>query len=123
MFYAFFESLSDAYIEAAEIDGASQLRIFLYIIVPLGIKMIGSVALIHGVQFWNDYQAPLLYTPTLPTISYGVYYLVNVGGNAELKTVPGTITCCMLLALPLLVVFIALRNKLMGNMSMGGIKG
>ncbi len=123
VFFAFFEMLPDAYVEAAEIDGASQLRIFLSIIIPLGAKMIGSVALINGVQFWNDYQAPLLYTPTLPTLAYGVYYLVNGAGNAELKNVPTTIACCMMLAIPLIIVFIAFRNKLMGNMSMGGLKG
>lgn len=123
VFYAFFEGLPDAYTEAAEIDGASQLRVYLNIIIPLGLKFISSVALLNAVTFWNDYQAPLIYTPTLPTLAYGVYGLVNLGGNAELKTVPGQITCCMLLALPLLVLFISLKDKLMGNMSMGGLKG
>ncbi len=123
VFHAFFESMSDAYSEAAEIDGASQFRIYFSIIVPLGMKMISTVMLIHLVEYWNDYQAPLLYTPTLPTISYGVYHLCNVAGNAKLKTTPGMVTCCMLLAVPILVVFVAFKEKLMGNISMGGEKG
>ncbi len=43
VFYAFFETLPDAYAEAAEIDGASQYGVFFTIIIPLGIKLIGSV--------------------------------------------------------------------------------
>lgn len=123
VFHAFFEGMSDAYTEAAEIDGASQLRVFLSIIIPLGAKMIGSVMLINFVTYWNDYNAPLLYTPTLPTLAYGVYYLCNEGGNAEIKNTPGLVSACMILALPILIAFIFLKDKLMGNVSMGGVKG
>ncbi len=123
VFFAFFETLPDAYVEAAEMDGASQLRVFINIILPLGIKFIGTVALIHGVQYWNDYQAPLLYTPTLPTLSYGVYHLVNEPGNGTLKNTPASVAACMMLAIPTLALFVAFRKKFMGNLTMGGLKG
>ena len=123
VFCAFFEGLNGAYSEAAEIDGASQFRIYLSIIIPLGIKMISSIALINFVTYWNDYQAPLLYTPTLPTISYGVYHLVNESGNAMLKNTPASCACCMIMAMPIIIAFIFLKDKLMGNISMGGVKG
>ena len=123
VFCAFFEGLNGAYSEAAEIDGASQFRIYISIIVPLGIKTISSIALINFVTFWNDYQAPLLYTPTLPTISYGVYHLVNESGNAALKNTPAACACCMIMALPIIAIFVFLKDKLMGNISMGGVKG
>lgn len=123
VFCAFFEGLNGAYSEAAEIDGASQFRIYVSIIIPLGAKMISSIALINFVTFWNDYQAPLLYTPTLPTIAYGVYHLVNESGNAQLKNTPAACACCMILALPIVFAFIFLKDKLMGNISMGGVKG
>lgn len=123
VFHAFFEGMSDAYTEAAEIDGASQLRIYLSIILPLGAKMIGSVMLLHFVQYWNDYGASLMYTPTLPTLAYGVYHLCNVGGNAEIKHTPALVAACMMLAIPIIIVFVFLKDKLMGNVSMGGVKG
>ena len=123
VFHAFFEGMSDAYTEAAEIDGASQLRIYLSIILPLGAKMIGSVMLINFVTYWNDYNASLMYTPTLPTLAYGVYYLCNEGGNAQMKHTPGMVSACMLLAVPIVIAFVFLKDKLMGNVSMGGVKG
>ena len=123
VFHAFFESMADAYTEAAEVDGASQLRIYTSIIIPLGMKIIGSVMLINFVTYWNDYNAPLMYTPTLPTLAYGVYHLCNEGGNAALKTTPGMVSSCMLLAIPIVIAFVFLKDKLMGNVSMGGIKG
>ena len=81
VFLAFYQGLSDAYIEAAEIDGASQMRVFISIIIPLSMNIIASVMLIHFVSAWNDYSTPLMYTPTLPTLSTGVYYFVKIRRN------------------------------------------
>ena len=122
VYWAFYESLSDTYSEAAEIDGASQFRILLSIILPLSIKIIASVWLILFVQMWNDYQTPMLYLPTKPTLVYGVYYMTQIDHSSKLTQTPTKIAGCMLLALPILVVFIFLKDKLMGNVSMGGVK-
>lgn len=122
VYWAFYESLSDTYSEAAEIDGASQIGILTSIILPLSIKIISSVWLILFVQHWNDYQTPMLYLPTKPTLSYGVYYMTQINHSGKLTQTPTKIAGCMLLALPILVVFIFLKDKLMGNVSMGGVK-
>ena len=122
VYWAFYESLSDTYSEAAEIDGASQVRILTSIILPLSIKIISSVWLILFVQHWNDYQTPMLYLPTKPTLSYGVYYMTQIDHSGKLTQTPTKIAGCMLLALPILVAFIFLKEKLMGNVSMGGVK-
>ncbi len=122
VYWAFYESLSDTYSEAAEIDGASQFRIMFSIILPLSIKIISSVWLILFVQLWNDYQTPMLYLPTKPTLAYGVYYMTQINHSGKLTQTPTKIAGCMLLALPILVVFIFLKDKLMGNVSMGGVK-
>ena len=84
VYWAFYESLSDTYSEAAEIDGASQFRILVSIIVPLSVKIISSVWLILFVQHWNDYQTPMLYLPTKPTLAYGVYYMTQVKHSGKL---------------------------------------
>lgn len=130
VFHAYFRSLPDAYTEAAEVDGASQTAILFQIILPLVSKMILTVVLILFVQLWNDYQTPLLYLPTKATLAYGVYYMayaVPIGSlSQEAQAVfgftPGKIAACMVLALPILVLFIFLKDKLMGNVSVGGIK-
>lgn len=122
VYWAFYESLSDTYAEAAEMDGASQFRILISIILPLSIKIISSVWLILFVQQWNDYQTPMLYLPTKPTLAYGVYYMTQINHSGKLTQTPTKIAGCMLLALPILAVFIFLKDKLMGNVSMGGVK-
>lgn len=121
--FGFFQSLPDAYVEAAEIDGGTQFIILIKIILPLAIKMMTTIFLIQFVQKWNDYQTALLYMPTHPTLSYGVFKL-SIGTNkGTFGFIPAKTAACMLLALPILVIFIAFRDKLMGNMSLGGIKG
>ncbi len=122
VFYAFFAGVSDSYSEAAEVDGASQLRIMVSIILPLALKTISSVMLINFITYWNDYQTLLLYLPTKPTLSYAVYRSVVDGDNRKLTFTPARVAACMLLALPILIIFIAFRNKLMGSVSMGGVK-
>ena len=120
VYHAFFKSLSDAYTEAAEIDGASHFRCLVSIILPLSIKIISTVFLIQFVHFWNDYQTPLLYMPTKPTLAYGVWFWA--WNNQTLKTTPERVSASMMLAIPILIVYIFLKDKLMGNITMGGIK-
>lgn len=122
IYWAYFETFSDTYLEAAQIDGASQANVLFRIVLPLSGKIISSVALILFVQMWNDYQTPLLYLPTHPTVAYGVYYMTQLKRMATLTSTPVKVAGCMLLAIPLLILFIFLKDKLMGNISMGGIK-
>ena len=124
VFYSTFRGLSDTYTEAAEIDGASQFRILVSIALPLVWKMIATVFLLRAVAYWNDYQTPLLYFPTKPTFSYGIYAVTSGAAKTtgEMSHVPVRVAGCMLLALPMLLIFILFNNQLMGNISMGGIK-
>lgn len=122
VFQAFFRSVSDSYAEAAEIDGASQLRVMFSIYIPLAWKMISTVVLILFVNCWNDYQTPLLYLPTKPTLAYAVYYLAYENNQVHMSTLPIKVSACMLLALPILVIFLFLKDKIMGNISLGGVK-
>ena len=123
VYYAFFGGLSNTYREAAEIDGASEMTILLRIYFPLAMKMIATVFLIQFVALWNDYQTPLLYLPTHPTLSYGVYLVaIDPPSGIKLSDVPHSVSACMMLALPILIVFVIFKDKIMGNISMGGIK-
>lgn len=120
VYYAFFDGLSNTYSEAAEIDGASRYRILISIILPISIKIITTVWLLQFVTFWNDYQTPILYMPTKPTLAYAIYYLCFE--TSTLNSTPMQISSCMFLAVPLLILFILFKDKLMGNITMGGIK-
>ena len=130
IFFAFFEGVSDSYIEAAELDGANQLQILTRVILPQAKTLIFTVVVIVFVQLWNDYQTPLLYLPSHPTIAYGVHEMLNTkdvyeaasGHNIMLREITPRLASCMALAVPTLLMFIFLKEKLMSNLSMGGLK-
>lgn len=125
VFYAYFKGMPETYREAASIDGASELTVMIKIYFPLAIKMMATVFLIQFVSLWNDYQYPLLFLPTKPTLATAVYIITGSRSDAapaELQYTPAKIAASMLLALPILVLFIAFKNKLMGDITLGGIK-
>lgn len=58
---AFFDTIPNSLSESAQIDGASELRIFLQIIAPLAIPIFATVALFQGVYHWNRWFDAMLY--------------------------------------------------------------
>lgn len=122
VFLGFYESLPDSFAEAAEIDGASQFSVLVRIILPLSIKTLSTVFVIQFIAAWNDYQTAYMYMPSHPTLAYVVWFLTSnnqaSGGGDMVVRVAGA----MALAVPILVAFIFLKNKLMGNVTMGGLK-
>ncbi len=122
VFHAGFRSLSLTYTEAAEIDGAGSFHIFFRIILPLVKNIYFTVLLVNFIAFWNDYQVPLLYMPRYPTLANGVYMLATTTEN-NLATVPMRMTGAMLLFLPIFCLFIVFQKRLLGSLTMGGIKG
>lgn len=120
VFYAFFDRMNTSYFEAAEIDGASQIRVMLSIAVPLAKTVIFSTIMVLFMASWNDYNTSLLLMPTYPTIAYGVF--MNIVQNTQFDWVPYQLAALMLLAVPSLLMFIFLKGKLIGNISMGGVK-
>lgn len=126
VFYELFKGMPDTYSEAAEIDGASQLVVMARIYLPLAAKMIGSVFLIKFIFFWNDFSSIELYMPTQQTLAYYIYLLSTNNTPETTSDVPVTtpliISACMILAVPTIILFLALQNKLIGSMTLGGIK-
>lgn len=122
VFHAAFKGLAKEYSEAAEIDGANEFSIMTRIMLPLVRNTFFTVFLIKFVELWNDYQVPLLYLPSRPTLSFGLYYVSNYTGNT-ISTVPLRMAGCIIILLPILALFITFKEKLMGNITMGGVKG
>ncbi len=122
VFQAYYKGISNSYSEAAEIDGASQMRILTTLMIPLAQKIIGTVFLILFVRYWNDYQTPLLYLPTKTTLAYAVYHITYEVNQAGMGAIPAKIAGCMMLAVPIMIIYLIFQDKLMGNISMGGVK-
>ena len=122
VFYNQFKSVPQAYGEAARIDGAGNWSILLRIMLPLARNTFLTVMLIRFIEFWNDYQTPLVYLATKPTISLGVYHMAYTTLN-ELSTIPMRMTAAVIAMVPIMVLFLCCHKRLLGNLTIGGIKG
>ena len=118
-FYAALRVIPKDYEEAAQLDGASNLTIMLRIITPMVSGVFTTVLLLTFITYWNDYQTPLIYIPSYPTLAFGLWHYVNVDSSGS---VPMKLSGCMVMAVPLFVLFIAFQGKLMRNLSVGGLK-
>lgn len=121
VFYAMFKGVSPAYTEAAKIDGASNMRIMVQIVLPLVRNTFFTIMLINFVTYWNDYTTPLIYIPSYPTLAYGLY-VYSFSSIPEIADTPMKLAGCMIVFIPILMVFIVFQKRLMGNISMGGVK-
>ena len=121
VFYSTFKGVAKEYSEAAYIDGASEWRVMTRVLLPIVSPIFLTVVLLKFIEFWNDYQIPLIYLPSYPTVSYGVFTFGNTNAT-EASSVPMGLTGCFLLLLPVLVIFLVFSKRLIGNVSMGGIK-
>ncbi|MBQ4268608.1 MAG: carbohydrate ABC transporter permease [Clostridia bacterium] len=122
LFYAAFASTSDTYMEAARMDGAGHLKIMIQIMIPLVWPTVVAVMLMLFISFWNGYEQPMMYMPSKPTISYGLY-LLTLKTNNHFSEAPRQLAGAFIICAPILLVFILFKNKIMNNMSLGGIKG
>jgi len=122
IFYATFKSISWEYAEAAFIDGASHAKVMFNIMIPLARITVLVMMLIGFIDHWNNYTMPLVYMPNTPTIAYGLYYFQFNNINA-VSGVPYLMAACMLVTIPIFIIFMIFRNRIMGNVSLGGLKG
>jgi ABC-type glycerol-3-phosphate transport system permease component len=97
--------------EAARIDGASEFRIMSTIVLPIVAGMVGAIFLITFIAQWNEFQFALMYMPTHPTLSYGLYMYNKTALNEVARSVPLQLSGCVIILLPILVLFICFRKN------------
>ncbi len=122
VFYGMFKSLPAAYTEAAKIDGAGNFSILFLVVLPLVKNTFFTVFLLQFIGFWNDYNTPLIYMPSYPTIAYGLYEVTSTTQN-EMTSTPMRMAAAMLMLLPILAIFLTFHKSLLGNLTVGGLKG
>lgn len=118
-FYGALRVIPKDYEEAAQLDGAGNFTVMLNIITPMVSGVFTTVLLLTFITYWNDYQTPLIYIPSYPTLAYGLWHYINVDSSGN---VPMKLSGCMIMAVPLFILFILFQDKLMGNVSVGGLK-
>ena len=122
IFYEMFKSLPITYREAATLDGASDWRVMMSVYMPLASATFGTILLMNFITYWNDYQTPLLYAPSHPTLSR---FLIEITRNSQddFDSMPVQLTTTVILSIPTLLIFLIFQKKLMSNLTIGGIKG
>lgn len=119
---AAFNSVSKAFSEAAQIEGAGNYTVMFRIVFPMVSKIFTTLCLIEFITLWNDYTYPLVYLKSYPTLAYGIFYLVFENGENAIRNTPMKMAGSFILFTPVLVLFLILKDKLMQNLSMGGVK-
>ena len=122
IYYAIWKGLSWEYAEAAFIDGASDFSVFIKIMFPMTTTVFGVLFVTQVITLWSDYQTPMVFLPSFPTLAYGVYtFQSNVESGAS--AVPIKIASLIAVAIPMFALFMAFKNKMMGSLTLGGLKG
>ena len=114
-------SIPDALLEAARIDGASELRIFILVVLPLLKPVLVTLAVFAFLGSWNDFMWPLIVLTddalhTLPVALAGLSR--EHVQDSELMMAGSVVT-----VLPVLVLFLALQRQYMAGLMAGGVKG
>ena len=88
---------------------------------PQVLPLMFTLGLLAFITKWNDYMSPLLYLPDMPTLATGLYRFRSI---AERKfDYPSLYAGMFICLLPILIIFAIFSERLLGKVSMGGIKG
>ena len=107
--------------EAAQIDGASNLAVMFKIMFPLSITTFCTILLLMFIQHWNNYSSPMLFMPNIPTLAYALR-LFDTTTDPELTNTPAKLAACLIAAIPTLTLFLIFHDRLLNNVSIGGVK-
>ncbi len=120
----YIRGLPTEFIEAARIDGASELRIFLRIILPLSTPALATVAIFTFMGEWDAFLWPLIVTNSvkMKTIPLGIasFYQQEAGYPARYNWI---MAANLIGLVPVLIVFLSLQRYFVRGIVSGGIKG
>ncbi len=121
----FFLTIPREYDEAALLDGASRLRIYWSIILPLARPALITVALFTFVGTWNDFFGPLIYlnSPDRATLTLGLSMLksqvIGTGSTPWQLLMAGAV----LIMLPNILIFFLAQKHFIKGIAAGGLRG
>ncbi|ACZ88169.1 carbohydrate ABC transporter permease [Streptosporangium roseum] len=115
----FFDSIPRELLEAAQIDGASPVRILWSIVLPVSRPIIGVVSILSVVTCWKDFVWPLLVLPDSENMS------ISVGIASLSAQMPQNVLIAALViaSLPAIIVFFVFQRSIMAGLTAGSLKG
>ena len=118
----FFKTMPQELLDAARVDGAGQLRVFLQIAVPLSGASLATLAIITFNSVWNSYFNALIFLKSWDkmTLPQGIAMLTGYMGAGNASVVMAAVTMAIL---PVLIVFIIAQRWIIEALTRTGIKG
>lgn len=120
LFTNFFRTLPEDLFDAAKVDGASFVRMFL-LVLPLARPVIAIVVIFNFIATWNDFNIPLIYTlsqPDLRNLAVGMFAFQGENSFDWTGFAAGTVISFV----PILIVFLAFQGYFVRGLS-GAVKG
>ena len=118
-----FEQVPDELYKAAKVDGTSDLKYLLKVMVPIYRPTIVTITILKVIECWNSYVWPRLITddPAYFLVSNGIQEIRENGFGRE--NIPAMMAAVVVISVPLIVLFLIFRRKIMEGVSRGGMKG
>lgn len=122
----FIDTIPDEVIEAAQIDGASDVWIYWRIILPMIKPAIATIAILTFQATWNNADTSSMYIniESLKTFAFYLGTLASTTSSANIVAGQGmAAAAALIMFLPNLIIFIILQSQVMSTMSHSGLKG
>ena len=118
-----FEAIPDELYNAARVDGTSDLKYMLKVMVPICQPTIITIVILKVIECWNSYIWPRQITDKQSyfLVSQGIQSIRESGYGRE--DIPAMMAAVVVVSVPLIVLFLVFRDKIMAGASRGGTKG
>ena len=118
-----FSQIPDELYYAAKVDGTSDFRYLTRVMIPICRPTIITVTILKVIECWNSYVWPRLITddPNYYLVSNGIQFIRENGFGRE--NIPAMMAAVVVISLPLIVLFLIFRKKIMAGVARGGTKG
>ncbi len=118
-----FAAIPDELYWAAKVDGTKDMRYLMKVMVPMCRPTVITIIILKVIECWNSYVWPRLITddPAYFLVSNGIQELRENGMGRE--NIPAMMAAVVVISLPLIVLFLVFRKKIMAGVARGGTKG
>ena len=118
-----FEQVPEELYKAAKVDGTSDLKYLWKVMIPICKPTLVTITILKLIECWNSYVWPRLITddPAYYLVSGGIQEIRENGFGRE--NIPAMMAAVVVISVPLILLFLAFRKKIMEGVSQGGTKG
>ena len=118
-----FSQIPDELYYAAKVDGTSDLKYLFKVLIPICKPTIVTITILKVIECWNSYVWPRLVTDDQAyfLVSNGIQEIRENGFGRE--NIPAMMAAVVVISVPLILLFLVFRKKIMAGVSRGGMKG